>query len=75
MVRISLVPYSANRDQVHKLPKNRPIDSIDLNRLRKNKPGNEACPTRPHTCSIFFFFLHLEKVTQFYVELISCDHL
>ena len=37
MVRISLVPYSANRGQVHKLPKNRPIDSIDLNRLRKNK--------------------------------------
>ena len=36
MVRISLVPYSANRGQVHKLPKNRPIDSIDLNRLRKN---------------------------------------
>ena len=21
------------------------------------------------------FYLHLEKVTQFYVELISCDHL
>ena len=37
MVRISLVPYSANRGQVHKLPKNRPIDSIDLNRLRKKK--------------------------------------
>ena len=36
MVRFSLVPYSANRDQVHKLPINRPIDSIDLNRLRKN---------------------------------------
>ena len=37
MVRFSLVPYSADRGQVHKLPKNRPIDSIDLNRLRKNK--------------------------------------
>ena len=37
MVRFSLVPYSADRDQVHNLPKNRPIDSIDLNRLRKNK--------------------------------------
>ena len=24
---------------------------------------------------IFFFFFALEKVTQFYVELISCDHL
>ena len=39
MVRISLVPYSANRGQVHKLPKNRPIDNIDLNRLRKNNIG------------------------------------
>ena len=37
MVRISLVPYSANLGQVHKLPKNRPIDSIDVNRLRKNE--------------------------------------
>ena len=36
MVRFSLVPDPADRYQVHKLPKNRPIDSIDLNRLRKN---------------------------------------
>ena len=31
-------------------------------------------------CYFFYFvfilfYLHLEKVTQFYVELISCDHL
>ena len=41
VVRISLVPYSANLGQVHKLPKNRPIDSIDVNRLRKNNISDD----------------------------------
>ena len=35
MVRLSLVLFPADSDQVHKLPKNRPIDRIDVNRLRK----------------------------------------
>ena len=37
MVRLSLVLFPADSDQVHNLPKNRPIDRIDLNRLRKNE--------------------------------------
>ena len=37
---ISLVLFPADSDQVHKLPKNRPIDRIDMNRLRKNKTGS-----------------------------------
>ena len=32
---ISLVLFPADSDQVHNLPKNRPIDRIDVNRLRK----------------------------------------
>ena len=36
MVRISLVLFPADSDQVHNLPKNRHIDRIDVNRLRKN---------------------------------------
>ena len=45
MVRLSLVLFPADSDQVHKLPKNRPIDRIDVNRLRKN-----------NDIYIFFFF-------------------
>ena len=44
MVRLSLVLFPADSDQVHNLPKNRPIDSIDVNRLRKKK----------HTCRNYF---------------------
>ena len=53
MVRISLVLFPADSDQVHNLPKNRPIDRIDVNRLRKNNVFNLMY----NTCHFELLFL------------------
>ena len=70
MVRISLVLYSANSGQVHKLPKNRPIDSIDLNRLRKNNvtinvQGSPESPAHPARAGLLSYQCRAVKITGF----------
>ena len=76
MVRLSLVLFPADSDQVHKLPKNRPIDRIDVNRLRKNKVFansggvciyNTAC----HSTEILVTIGHWHSVGE--CSLVTCN--